>query len=198
MPARPGKLEVVKDLNPSHRLGHLQPADRRHDREGQRHRWRLDRRADAEHRSATPSARRRGTSGASPTTRSRSSARTTTAPARPSPDRPRHGGPLNVTVDYGRRHRLHDHEHARDGQARGGQGPDPTTDLASSTCRSTAPRRRPTPVTADRPARRPEHRAPHVGETAGTGPPTSANYQKSIVCEATARHRRHRARRPAR
>ena len=81
-----GKLEVVKDLNPSTDPGTLQPADRRHDRRsanvgdggttgektlntGTAHRGR-----DRRQRPATW-----------PTTRSRSSARTRTAPARGRP-----------------------------------------------------------------------------------------------------------------
>ncbi len=90
-----------------------------------------------------------------------------------------------------RRHRLHDHEHAGDRQARGLQELDPNTDpgrfnlqIEQGTTGST-----PRPMRRRRQHRREDgqHRPHDVGETAGTVPVTSlADYQKSIKCIDTA------------
>ena len=109
-----GKLEVSKDLEPDTDAGlfnlQIDGIDRpRRDRtsataastgeETAEHRQ-PHRRRDRRHRTPTW-----------PTTRSRSSARTTTAPARSSPDHRRRRRPADRPGHHGRRHRLRDHQH---------------------------------------------------------------------------------------
>ncbi len=85
-----GKLEVKKTLSPTTDPGTVQPPDRRYDRRRRRRRRRrrLDRRGDPQHRQPHRRRDRRARARTWPTTRSRSSARPTTAPAPWSPARP--------------------------------------------------------------------------------------------------------------
>ena len=100
-----GKLEVQKDLEPEHRHRALQPADRRQLTErriAERRRRRHDRRADTQHRRPHGRQRPPWSEPTWPTTRSRSSARPTTAPAPPSPSTTTDdAGPLTVPVTTG-------------------------------------------------------------------------------------------------
>ena len=146
-----GTIEVIKSLEPDHRPGQVQPPGRRHHQEDRRRQRRHDRRGDGQHGPTTRSARPRAPARASRTTRPSIACTRNGSPANSGSGTlaVRHHGRqpddrVVCTITNTRKHR-HD---------RGDQEPrarPPTR--ASSTSRSTARPRRPTPATAARPAR---------------------------------------------